>query len=377
MVRWLLILVFIVIGWSVLSTLAAVLAPILAALGIAYLLDPVLERLVSRGMSRAIAATLLLLGFLGAVGGIMAIFVPEAVAQIAWFIDGLPTMFDRAARWLGERTGFDVRSHLNPTELQAVLSKAAGPLEHAAQVAVGGVFAVLGFLAETLLVPVFAYYFLLDWKHIQSRIMRVVPPRKRQQVRDLAGEIDTVVSGWVRGQAIVTALLAVLYAIAFWIIGVPVAIPIGLLVGVLTIVPFVGTVVGAGITAVMLVLDWPGGDIAIATAVTFGVLHLLESMVLTPKIVGHKVGLSESAALFAVVAGGKLLGFVGILLAVPLAATTAVLLRHAMRSYEKTDFFGHEEDAMIDVNSPMAVVLPDERAAGTRRRSDDGSGSDR
>ncbi len=366
MVRWLLIIVFVVIAWFVVSSLAAILAPILAALGIAYLLDPVLERMVARGMSRALAATILLFGFLGAIVGALVLAIPLAITQISQFVADLPGMIENASIWLGERTGFDLQSHLNAKELQAMLEKAAGPLQHVAEVAVGGAFAVLGFLAEILLVPVFAYYFLLDWKHIQQRVKKIIPPRNRNRVIDILGEIDGVVSGWVRGQAIVTSLLAMAYATAFLAIGVPLAIPIGLLVGALTIIPFVGTFVGAGITAVLLALKWPGTDVAALTAATFVALHLLEAAVLTPKIVGHKVGLSESAALFAVVAGGKLLGFVGILLAVPIAATVAVLLRHAVRYYERSNFFGDEDDAVVQVNPAMALVMTDERPTGTR-----------
>lgn len=366
MVRWLLILVFVVIGWFVVSSLAAVLAPILAALGIAYLLDPVLERLVARGMSRTVAATLLLFGFLGAVVGTLALLIPAAITQITTFAADLPEMVERASIWLGEKTGFDLQSHLNAEELQAMLEKAAGPLQHIAEVAVGGAFAVLGFLAEMLLVPVFAYYFLLDWAHIKQRVRKIIPPRNRNKVLDMLGEIDGKVSGWVRGQAIVTSLLAVMYAVAFWAIGVPLAIPIGLLVGALTIIPFVGTFVGAGITAVVILLKGADMGVVGGAAATFVVLHLLEAAVLTPKIVGHKVGLSESAALFAVVAGGKLLGFVGILLAVPLAATISVLLRHAMRYYEGSVFFGSEQDAVVPVNPAMALVMTDERPVGTR-----------
>lgn len=158
MVRWLLILVFVVIGWNVLSTLASILAPILAAMGIAYLLDPVLERLVARGMSRALAATILLFSFLGTIVGLLIFLIPIMVSQIAIFIEDLPAMVERASIWIGERTGYDLQSHLNAEELQAMLEKAAGPLQHLAEVAVGGAFAVLGFLAEVLLVPVFAYY---------------------------------------------------------------------------------------------------------------------------------------------------------------------------------------------------------------------------
>lgn len=357
LVRWMLILVFVVIGWRVISELATILAPILAALGIAYLLDPVLEKLVARGMSRAVGATLLLFGFLGTVVGVLIVLIPQAIEQIRVFAEDVPDMVARLSVWIKARFDFDLQSHLNAEELQALLGDAAGPLEHLAKVALGGAFAVLAVLAEFLLVPVFAYYFLLDWPHIAERVIKIVPPRRRSRVKDILGEIDAVVSGWVRGQAIVTTILAMLYAIAFWIIGVPLAIPIGLLVGVLTIIPFVGTFVGAGITMLVLLLDWPGGGTVGAVAGTFLVLHLLEAAVLTPKIVGHKVGLSESAALFAVVAGGKLLGFVGILLAVPIAATVAVLLRHAVRYYETTEFFGDEADAIVPVTPAMQLVM--------------------
>jgi len=372
MVRWLLILVFVVIGWWVISTLAAILAPVLAAFGIAYLLDPVLEKMVARGMSRALAATVLLFGFLGAIIGLGVVLIPQAITQIAHFIENLPEMIENASIEIGERTGFDLQSHLNAEELQAMLEKAAGPLQHIAEVAVGGAFAVLGFLAEMLLVPVFAYYFLLDWKQIKARITKIIPPRRRGKVLDLLAEVDGVVAGWVRGQAIVTSLLAIFYAVAFWIAGVPLAIPIGLLVGGLTIIPFVGTFVGAGITLVVLLLNGSAMDVYAKVAGIFVVLHLLEAAVLTPKIVGHKVGLSESAALFAVVAGGKLLGFVGILLAVPIAATIAVLLRHAVRYYEGSSFFGTEDDAVVRVNPAMALVMTDENVEGTKREDPQG-----
>jgi predicted PurR-regulated permease PerM len=179
-------------------------------------------------------------------------------------------------------------------------------------------------------------------------------------VRELARQVDGVVSNWVRGQAIVTSILAVLYAIAFSIVGMPLSVPIGLLVGALTVIPFVGTAVGAGIAA--LVTLGAGGEDSMRTLALVGavivVLHLLEAAVLTPKIVGHRVGLSESAALLAVVAGGKLLGFVGVVLAVPIAATVAVLIRYAVRYYETTAFFGRESDADVVITPSMALIMP-------------------
>jgi predicted PurR-regulated permease PerM len=186
----------------------------------------------------------------------------------------------------------------------------------------------------------------------------MIPPRRRSEVREVVREIDRVVAGWVRGQAIVTTILAILYAIAFSIVGMPLSVPIGLLVGALTVIPFVGTFVGAAIAGLVVLAD--GGSLQMLGAVgaVIVVLHLLEAAVLTPKIVGHRVGLSESGALLAVVAGGKLLGFVGVVLAVPLAATFAVLVRYAVRYYEHTAFFGRESDADVVVTPAMALIIP-------------------
>src|SRR5204863_7339250 len=119
-----------------------------------------------------------------------------------------------------------------------------------------------------------------------------------------------------------------------------------------------GTFVGAAISILVLLLDWHGGTMIAEVAGVFVAFHLLEAAVLTPKITGHKVGLSESGALFAVIAGGKLLGFVGVVLAVPIAATVAVLLRFAVRYYEHTSFFGHESDADVVITPAMALIMP-------------------
>jgi hypothetical protein len=209
-----------------------------------------------------------------------------------------------------------------------------------------------------LLVPVFSFYFLTDWPNILRRLDHMIPPRRRADVREIARDIDRVVAGWVRGQAIVTSTLAVLYAAGFTAVGMPLSLPIGLLVGGLTVIPFVGTFVGASIALLVTLADGGSPQTLAMVAGVILCLHLLEAAVLTPKIVGHRVGLSESGALLAVVAGGKLLGFVGVVLAVPIAATTAVLVRYAVRFYEHTAFFGHESDADVVITPAMALIMP-------------------
>ncbi len=352
----------VVLGYAVLSYLATVLAPILAALGIAYLLNPVLERLVARGIRRSVGASLLLAtGVVIAIGAII-VLAPRIADQVQSFAKDLPTMVDNLSGWLDKHLGVqmpsDWKAYVHDPKLRNSLDDSGGPLRVLAAAAVGGVFNVLGVLAELLLVPVFSFYFLVDWPNIWRRLDHMVPPRRRGEVRDVVREIDRVVAGWVRGQAIVTSILAVLYATGFTLVGMPLSLPIGLLVGSLTVIPFVGTFVGALIAALVTVAD--GGSMQ-TLGMVGGVilcLHLLEAGVLTPKIVGHRVGLSESGALLAVVAGGKLLGFVGVVLAVPIAATVAVLVRHGVRYYEHTQFFGHESDADVVITPAMALIMP-------------------
>ncbi|HEX5059270.1 MAG TPA: AI-2E family transporter [Kofleriaceae bacterium] len=372
LLRWALIIIFVAFSWIVLKYVARVLAPVLAALGIAYLLNPVLERLVRAGVSRGVGAAFLLISFLGLIiGGIIAA-VPAIGNQINDFAHDLPRLMTNLDLWLKSHFGMELphdwKQYLNKENIEHTLG--AGAVQQIATAALGGAFALLGVMAEFLLVPVFAFYFLVDFPNLLRRIDHMIPPRRRSKVREILREIDRVIAGWVRGQGIVTSILAVLYAIGFSIVGMKLAVPIGLLVGALTVIPFVGTFVGAGIAATVLVADGASIQTLGEVGGIFLVLHLLEAGFLTPKIVGHRVGLSETGALFAVVAGGKLLGFVGVVLAVPIAATCAVLVRYAVRYYEHTEFFGRESDADIVITPAMAMIMPGVRIDTTRFTSE-------
>ena len=235
MLRWLLIAVLVVIAWWVLSYLAGVLGPILAALGIAYMLNPVLDRLVKRGVSRSVGAAILLVTFIGLVVLAISIAAPAIADQLSDFVRDLPRMVTNLSTWVRDRFGVEIphewRDAVNSDHLKETLGASSGPIAKIASAAVGGVFSVLGVFAEALLVPVFSFYFLVDWPNLLRRIDHMIPPRRRHEVRDVMTEIDRVVAGWVRGQAIVTSILAVLYAVAFTIVGMPLSVPIGLLVG--------------------------------------------------------------------------------------------------------------------------------------------------
>jgi len=359
--RWLLIAVCVVVAWLALRYLAGVLAPILVAFGIAYLLNPVLNRMTHHGISRSVGAAVLLVTIVVGIVGLVFVLAPKVSSQVNQFITDLPAMMKQLDVWLQRHFDAHIPDELaqyaNSGKLGTILSDSE-PLREIAAAAATGLFHFLGEAAEFLLVPVFSFYFLHDWPNILQRVDHVIPPRRRAVFRELFREIDQVVAGWVRGQAIVTAILAALYAIGFTLVGMPLSLPVGLVVGLLTVIPFVGTFVGATIALAIVIAT--GGSLGLVLAVGGVILvnHLLEAGVLTPKIVGHRVGLSESAALFAVVAGGKLLGFVGVVLAVPIAATVAVLVRYAIRYYEHTSFFGHESDADVVITPAMALIMP-------------------
>lgn len=365
MVRWLLYLAFVVIAYMVLRRLAPVLSPLLAAAGIAYLLDPLVDWLVARGMRRIVAVGLLMVAFLGAITGTVLVLTPLIAHDVAAFVLELPVMVDQATRWI-EGHGYEVpdrwQDYLKSEQMSSVLHQVAGPATSLAAAALGGFFGLLGTLAEILLVPVFAFYFLLDWDHQVVRVRQSIPPRHRALVVSIASEIDTVISGWIRGQFIIVAIQALLYAACFYVLDINLAISVGLLVGLLTIIPFLGTVVGAVITMTLVLLDWQGVGQLLGVASVFVVLHVLEAAVLTPRIVGKRVGLGETGALFAVLAGGQLLGFAGVLLAVPLAASVAVLIRRAVGYYEQSEFFGASDPdgstpAAAPALSPTAAVV--------------------
>lgn len=361
MVRWLLYMVLAVVAWVVASYVASVIGPVLVAFGVAYLTSPVLDWLTGRGLSRGVGALVLMLLLLGSVVGLSLFVVPRAAHQFTVFADKVPQLVVSGTAWV-EHT-FDVevpaswRDALSGRHLDGVMG-GAGPLSQIAAAAVSGVFSAVGVVVEVLLVLIFTFYFLVDFPHMQDRVVELIPPRHRGAALDLLREIDQVVAGWVRGQALVMAILATLYAIGFSIAGMTLAIPIGLTVGILIVIPFIGALIGAGLAIGICLADGAGAPVLVGVGVVLVVLHVLEAGVLTPKIVGHKVGLSESAALLAVFAGGKVLGFVGVLLAVPIAATIAVLLRHGIRAYERTEFYGEETDAEVPVTEAMTVIAP-------------------
>ncbi|MBL4637624.1 MAG: AI-2E family transporter, partial [Kofleriaceae bacterium] len=262
MVRYLLYCVFVVIFYLVMRKLGPILFPVVAAAGVAYLLDGAVDALCRRGANRVAVGSGLLVVFLLAIGGVIFIAAPLISEELAHLIREMPAMMARFSLWANEEFGIELPStwgaYTSSDQFDSVMQEAAGPVAALTAAAIGGILSVLHILAELLLVPVFAFYFLVDWDHMVEKAHGLIPPRHRELVVGVVIEIDTAVSSWVRGQLIVTTSLGLCYAVVFRIIDVPMGFTIGAIVGLLTIIPFLGTFVGAALTLAVVGLNDTG-----------------------------------------------------------------------------------------------------------------------
>ncbi len=217
-------------------------------------------------------------------------------------------------------------------------------------------FAVLGWFANLVLIPFITFFFLRDWNALVQRAADLIPRRRVETVSMLAAESDAVLGSFLRGQFMVMIAMGLFYATGLWGVGLEVGILIGLLGGLLTFVPYVGptTVLIGGVVAALVQFgDWQH---VVGVLAVWGVGQLLESYVLTPKLVGDRVGLSPVTVVFAVMTGGSLFGFLGMLLALPVASVANVLIRHAMKGYTASHFYlEHGDESVLQTADGLVV----------------------
>jgi predicted PurR-regulated permease PerM len=330
----------------ILWLLSDILLPFIAGLVLAYFLDPVADALERLGLPR-LAATLVIL-ILSVVGitVILLLLLPVLGEQIANFAKNLPgyiaallRLFNEAApAWLKQLVA---KSEANPSgpvsDLAGRLALWIGAL--LASIWSGGL-ALVNLLSLLIVTPIVAFYLLNDWDHMVAKVDSWLPRHHASTVRDLARQMDEAMAGFIRGQGTVCLALGMFYAVGLSLAGLNFGLLIGLGAGLLSFIPFVGTLVG-GVTAIgmALVQFWPDWiSIAIVLAI-FVAGQFIEGNFLSPKLVGNRVGLHPVWLMFALFAFGYLFGFVGLLLAVPLAAATGVLIRFALRQYLKSPLY--------------------------------------
>ncbi len=371
---WLALAILLVAGGLV-YLLSPILTPFLAGALLAYMFDPLVDRLEARGWSRVsgTVAVIVLAGL--AVFGLILIALPLFQGQFAELSQRLPAFFDllqtRFLPWLQQTFGITIAPNLDALK-SWMTEQATENSDSWLPSLQTGALAVLGLVVNLLLIPVVMFYLLKDWDVMVARVAALVPRDWTGHVSRVARAMDAVVGEFMRGQLAVMTILALYHAIALWAMGLDYALPIGILTGLLSFVPFLG--IGLGLTLALLVAllqfgDWSG---VAWVAGIFMVGQLVESYVITPRIVGERVGLHPVAVIFALAAFGQLFGFVGVLLAVPLAAILLVALRELRTVYETSlplvhrgkvrDIYAVGDDKLLIVTtdrlSAFDVVMP-------------------
>lgn len=351
------------VQWSALTVgvlwvvwlLAPILSPFVIAAILGWLGDPMVDRLEARRISRN-TAVILVFGAMTLVLLLVAVLlIPVLEDQVMVLVNSLPGYRDwfvgTALPWVEHRTGLQILSWLDPERLFVLIREHWQSAGGAASTLLGYVsrsgFALLGWLANIVLLPVLSFFFLRDWDLIVGRIGLLVPRDHFDTVRRLALESNEVLGGFLRGQMLVMLILGLLYALGLWLVGLDLGILIGLLAGLLTFVPYLGPafiVLFGGIAALVQFGDWQH---LAGVGVVFAVGQLVESFVLTPMLVGDRIGLHPMAVIFAVMAGGTLFGFLGMLLALPVAAVANVLLRYTQERYRQSRLYAGDTPVIL------------------------------
>ena len=326
--------VFLLLLWL----LGNVLLPFLVGGAIAYFLDPVADRLERAGLSRVGAtATISLVALLLAVLLVLAV-IPTLVQQLTGLINSAPAIAAKLQAFLIER--FPELTDSTSTIRQTLAQIAAGIQAKGGQLAetlLTSAMSLVSALVFIVVVPVVAFYMLLDWDHMVARIDSLLPRDHAPVIRRLGVEINEVLAGFVRGQLSVCLILGIYYSVALMFAGLQFGLVVGAIAGAITFIPYVGAIVG-GILAIGLALFQFWGDwlsIGIIAAI-FAAGQFIEGNILTPKLVGGSVGLHPIWLLFALSAFGSLFGFVGMLVAVPVAAAIGVFVRFGIARYQSS-----------------------------------------
>ena len=330
---------------GLLYALSPILTPFLLAGILAYICNPVTDRLTGWGLPRLLAVVLVLLGLAAITAGLVLIILPllyeEATLLAARMPEAMALANEKLAPWL--RQNFGIRLKLDAASLQKL---AAGNWDTVqiileriySSLKIGGV-ALVGLMVNLLLAPVVLFYLLADWQGMRARLSGIVPRPWHARLRRIAGDIDEVLSQYLRGQILVMAILAAYYTVALWLADIPSALSIGVVTGLLIFIPYLGYATGLILALLVAALQFAGWGPIVAVLVVYGIGQLLESFVLTPFLVGERIGLHPLAVIFALMAFGQLFGFFGILAALPASAALLVGLREVRGLYLASRFY--------------------------------------
>jgi predicted PurR-regulated permease PerM len=325
-----------------------VLMPFAAGLVLAYLLDPLADRLERLGLGRLGASLVILIMFVLLFVALLIVAAPLLATQIVGFLEKVPGYVSRIQTLMAEqgqpalqRIGGEKVLNDIEKSLGDVVTKGASWLGTFLAGLWSGGQALIGILSLLVVTPVVTFYLLLDWDSMVAKVDGWIPVDQRDTVRRLAREMDGAVAGFLRGQTLVCVLLGLMYAFGLFMVGLNFGILIGLTAGLISFIPYVGSLLGLLVAlAVAIAQFWPDFTMIGLVLLVFVVGQFIEGNILAPKLVGDTVGLHPVWLMFALIAGGSLFGFLGLLLAVPVAAAIGVLVRFALAQYLASPLHG-------------------------------------
>jgi predicted PurR-regulated permease PerM len=338
-------LIGLVVFVAALWVLREVLLPFVAGMAIAYFLDPVADRLEKWGLSRLMATVVVTVGIVAVLALGLLLLVPLLQAQVMSFVARLPGYIEMLREAAGPLIKMGME-RLPPDQVETLREQASGFIGNALSFigsvikgVLSGGFALLNLLSLVFITPVVAFYQLRDWDRMVAKVDGWLPREHAETIREQFREIDRTLAGFIRGQASVCLALGTFYAAGLTIVGLDLGLLVGLGAGIISFIPYLGTISGfvVGIGLALAQFDGYGPVALVAGVFMFG--QMIEGNFLTPKLVGDRIGLHPVWVIFALLAGGGLFGFVGVLLAVPVAAVIGVLARFFLGQYIKSPYF--------------------------------------
>ncbi|MFJ4434171.1 AI-2E family transporter [Pseudomonas sp. NPDC089395] len=335
-----------------LYSLHNILSPFLVGILLAYLADPLVDRLERLGLSRTWGVVVVFSLFTLILLALLLVLVPMLAKQLLRLYELAPQMLDwlqhEALPWVQHRLGL-ADGFWKFDKIKAAIGEHMGQTTDIVGVllsqATASSLALLAWLANLVLIPVVGFYLLRDWDVMMAKLRGLLPRQRESQVVGLAAECHEVLGAFVRGQLMVMLALGVIYSAGLMLVGLELGLLIGMLAGLAAIVPYMGFIIGIGAALVAGLFQF-GGDLypMLGIVAVFMVGQALEGMVLTPLLVGDRIGLHPVAVIFAILAGGELFGFTGVLLALPVAAVIMVLLRHVHDVYKESGMYAGDID---------------------------------
>ncbi|HVC27938.1 MAG TPA: AI-2E family transporter [Gammaproteobacteria bacterium] len=333
--------------------LRPILTPFLASFILAYLGSPLVDRLERWKLNRTLAVLLVFVLTLIVLALILILVIPMAVREIAALFTHTPQVISwfqvNVLPWLTANLGVPPDS-LAPDKLMNLIGSnfvSAGKIVGQVLLSVSSSSgAVFEFFINLILIPVVTFYLLRDWNRMTDRVAGLIPRAAAPTVERLVRECDVVLGAFLRGQLLVMICLAVFYSLVLSIIDLNNAVAIGVVAGMLSFVPYLGVITGVALALITALLQGQGWLLPLEVVIVFTVGQLLSDLVLTPRLVGERIGLHPVLVIFAILVGGALFGFAGILLALPVAAACTVLVRYARERYVESRLYQEGGDAL-------------------------------